>query len=146
MTARLDALARLALADAVSEPGLQAKATALVKLADAGDGSPVPADRLRVELQRVAETEAISARGLQGVLAALATLERLDAPNSVQWLSTTPDLPAGADYWPFCCAVAHWQQEAFRELDADHGSQGGRDRWRQVLEGAPPWKHPPESL
>ncbi len=143
MTARLDALARLALADAASEPGLQAKSTALVKLVDAGDRSPVPAERLRAELQRVAETEAISARGLQGVLAALATLERMDAPESVQWPSATPDRPAGPDYWPFCCAVAHWQQEAFRELDGNSGSQGDRDRWRQVLEGAPPWTHPP---
>lgn len=142
MSTRLDALARLALSETSTELGIQAKASALVKLVAAGEASPVPAERLRTELQHVASTEAVSARGLQGVLAALRQLEHLDTPAGV-WPSTTPDEPAGPDYWPYCCSPARHGQETMRELDAASGTHGSRDRWRQALEDAPPWKHAP---
>ena len=66
-----DTLTRLALSEAATEPGLAAKASAFIRLADAGENSPVPAGRLRAELQAVVETEALSARGLAGVLQAI---------------------------------------------------------------------------
>ncbi len=142
MGTRLDALARLALAEASSEPALQAKASALCRLAAVVESSPVPPDRLRAELRQVVETEALSARGLAGVLQALRGLERLDEPAGV-WPSETPEQPAGDLYWPFCCTPAHCDQEAWRELDAGFGTQGQRDRWRGQLEGDPPWRHSP---
>ena len=60
----------------------------------------MPAGRLRAELQAVVETEALSARGLAGVLQALRGLERLDAPAGV-WPSETPDEQAPPGYWPY---------------------------------------------
>ena len=78
-----DALTRSALSEAATEPGLAAKASAFIRLVDAGENSPVPAGRLRAELQAVVETEALSARGLAGVLQALRGLGRLDAPAGV---------------------------------------------------------------
>ena len=135
MTTRLDALTRLALSEATTEPGLQAKASALVRLAGAGDSCPVSTDRLRAELRAVVETEALSARGLAGVLQALRGLERLDEPAGV-WPSETPDERAPDQYWPHEDAGAGDRMMALDACD----TMGRRDRWRERVEGSPPWR------
>ncbi|MHB8690082.1 MAG: hypothetical protein ACYDHH_02440 [Solirubrobacteraceae bacterium] len=90
MSDTLDALARVALAEATGGRALAAKVRALCKLAQAGDRSPVDRDRLRAELQTVAGTELLSGRALEAAVRALDTLEALDAVPLHEQPQATP--------------------------------------------------------
>lgn len=135
MSTHTEALTRLALAPATGEAALRAKALALCKLVDAGDGSPVDRAALRSELQAVAATEALSSRGLEGVLAAISALERIDAADGLVWPSSAPRKRAPVGYWPYEDGDPH----GLAALDWCD-TQGQRDAWRARVEGEPPWR------
>ncbi len=143
---RLAALARVARTSTASEATLAAKARALVELVDAGDRSPLSRRTLKRHLQQVAETEAVSSRGLAAVFAALDALELLEHPDRArgrgdgEWLSPTPDKLAPRGYWPF----GEWHPQEgdpgrWEELMLDD-TQALRDAWRCRTEGPAPWR------
>lgn len=139
---RLDTLARLALGEASTEATAGVKARALLQLVGAGEDSPVDRERLRAELEAIVAGDPATARGAQATFTALRALEALERPSGWAWPSLTPHLAAPENYWPYDTTPARHGQEGFRELDAD-ATRGERDRWRERVEGPPPWKHAP---
>jgi hypothetical protein len=134
----LSLLKRQAATRPTDSTGLMLKAKALDELVRQLDvtSSPSALEAIRKELLGViAAAEVLGTARAQAVSTMagrlLSLLDDRVERDDLEWPSTTPDEPAGRDYW-------HPTPE-FAERDGGD-TQGQRDQWRARLLGPPPWR------